>query len=119
MFLYIPATALPKVAILMSYLRVFPKKIIRIQVYAILFLTAGYVIAAFLALLLQCHPIDKFWNVKIPGHCFVVPQLLAIGIFNIAIEILVLLTPIPTLIQWEVGLRTKLLMGGVVATGSM
>ena len=119
MFLYIPATALPKVAILLSYLRVFPKKAIRIKVYAVLFLTIGYVIAAFLALWLQCHPIDKSWNVNIPGQCFAVPQLLAIGTLNIAIDIMVLLTPIPTLIQWEADLRTKILMGGVVATGSM
>ena len=119
MFLYIPASALPKVAILMSYIRVFPNKAIRIKVYAILFLTIGYVIAAFLALWLQCHPIDKSWNVNSPGQCFAVPQLLAIGTLNIAIEILVLLTPISTLVRWEVDLRTKILMGGVFATGSM
>ena len=119
MFLYTPATALPKVSILMSYLRVFPKKNIRIKVYAVLLLTAGYVIAALLALWLECHPIEKSWDLKSPGQCFLLPQLLAIGSCNIAIEILVLLTPMPTLIQWEVGLRMKILIGGLVATSSM
>ena len=102
----------------MSYLRVFPEKNIRIRVYAALSLTAGYVIAALLALWLQCHPIEKSWDVKTPGQCALAPQLLAIGTCNIAIEILVLLTPIPTLIQWKVGLRMKLLIGGLVAIGS-
>ena len=119
MYLYVPATAFPKVAILMSYLRVFPNKNVRVRVYIVFAITIVYVVTTWLALFLQCHPVAKSWKMNIPGHCLLTPTLLANGIFNITIDIMVLLVPVPFLIEWKVTTRVKILTGGVYGIGSL
>lgn len=119
MYLYVPATVFPKVAILMSYLRVFPNKDVRVRVYIVFLTTIVYMVTTYLVLFLQCHPIAKSWDMSIPGHCLLIPPLVANGIFNVTIDIMVLLVPVPFMIEWKVTTRVKLLTGGVYAIGSL
>ncbi|KAF6230668.1 hypothetical protein HO173_011019 [Letharia columbiana] len=118
-FLYVPATALPKLAILVSYLRILPNKNIRISVYAVFFITIGYMVASCLAFLLQCHPVARIWDMVIPGECHVISNFLVNGVFNFAIDIMVLLLPVPVLMEWRVSSRMRALMGSVFAIGSL
>ena len=119
MLLYIPATAIPKIAILLSYLRVFPNKNVRIGAHITIFFTISYVITSFLGLSIRCRPFAKYWDNSIPGSCILVPQILANAIFNVAIDLMVLLVPVRTLIKWNVNWRVKYLMGGMMAIGSL
>lgn len=55
----------------------------------------------------------------IPGECHVISNFLVNGIFNFAIDIMVLLLPVPVLMEWRVSSRMRALMGGVFAIGSL
>lgn len=103
----------------MSYPRVLPNKSVRIGAYTVFAITIVYVIVSCLALLFQCHPIAKLWDMSMPGHCVLIPQWLASGISNVAIDIMVLLVPVPGLMKWEVSTRMKVLAGGAFVVGSL
>lgn len=110
---------MPKIAILMSYLRVFPTKTTRIIVYAIFVMTVAYMVASCWAFWLHCHPLAKFLNTTTPGHCVPIIPMLANSISNVTLDIVLLLASIPMLLKWEVSTRMRFLTGGVFATGSL
>lgn len=102
----------------MCYLRVFPNKKFKIAVYVIFTITVAYIITSWFAFSTQCDPVAKMWNVTIPGHCSPIPKLLANGLFNVTIDVMVLLVPVPMLMEWDAGTRQKCLTGGMFAIGS-
>ena len=53
------------------------------------------------------------------GRCDRVPQFLANTTFNLVIDLAVLLLPLPYLKAWDVDIRTKIMAGGALATGSL
>lgn len=117
--LYVPATALPKIAILISYLRIFPDKGFRVAVYTIMFITLGYMVAICLVLFFHCNPVAKNWNPLLPGHCILLAPYFWNGVLNIITDLMVLLVPVPVLVRWKVPTRRKLIAGGVFATGTL
>lgn len=120
MVIYVPAVALAKVSILIFYLRINPARSFRYQVFFVLFVTIGYMIAICLSLIFECHPIAKFWDPSVEGKCLHVQDLyLANGILNVVTDFLVLLVPIPMLVALHVSTRQKVVLGCVFATGSL
>lgn len=118
--IYVPAVALAKVSILIFYLRINPASSFRYQVFFVLFVTVGYMIAICLALIFECHPIPKFWDPFVEGKCVHVQDLyLANGILNVVTDFLVLLVPVPMLWALHVSSRQKFVLGGIFATGSL
>lgn len=117
--LYIPATALPKVAILISYLRIFTDKSSRLAGYTVLCITFGYMIAFCLVFAFHCQPTAKSWNLALPGHCILLLPYLWNSILNVATDCMVLFLPIPMLLRWKAPTRRKLATGGVFATGTL
>ncbi|KAL8877571.1 MAG: hypothetical protein Q9198_004436 [Flavoplaca austrocitrina] len=115
-----PAVALPKVAILVFYLRVNPTQPFRYSVFAVLFITLGYMIALCLALFFQCQPIAKFWNPLLEGQCLNQEDLfLWNSILNVFADFLVLILPIPMLRKLQVGMRQKWIIGLLFGIGSL
>ena len=94
-------------------------KNIRIGTYAVLVTTIAYTIAFCLALLLQCHPAAKVWDMTMIGRCVLIPRFLANNIFNVVVDLVVLLLPLPYLKAWHVDTRTKIMAGAALATGSL
>ena len=117
--IYVPATALPKVAILIHYLRIYPEKNFRIVVYTVLSVTVGYMIAICLVLIFRCHPLAKNWNPTLPGHCILLLPYVWNGILNVMTDLMVILVPVPRLVAWKVTLRRKLVISVMLATGSL
>ena len=115
-----PAVALPKVAILVFYLRVNPTQPFRYSVFAVLFITIGYMIALCLALFFQCQPIAKSWNPLLKGQCLNQEDLfLWNSILNVFADFLVLILPIPMLRKLQVGMRQKWIIALLFGVGSL
>lgn len=117
--IYVPAVSLPKVSILLFYLRLNPTKNFRYSTYAVIFLTMAYLTSLLLVQLFACQPVKKLWQPLIDGKCINEdPVYLVIPIAGTLLDIMVLLLPIPMLIKLQVNLRTKLLLGAVFAVCS-
>jgi hypothetical protein len=69
--LFVPITALTKVSILLTYLKIFPSNSNKHFCYTMLAFTTMWSFAAFLWALFQCKPIESFWTVsQLPTrHC--------------------------------------------------
>ncbi|KAL8851457.1 MAG: hypothetical protein Q9221_003636 [Calogaya cf. arnoldii] len=111
---YVPAVALPKISILLFYLRLNPSKGFRYSTFAVMAITFSWMISAILAQILQCSPVPKLWNPTIPGTCINPnPLYLSNSIINTLIDFLVLLLPIPMIVRLQVNTRTKLVLGAI------
>ena len=53
------------------------------------------------------------------GRCVRVPQFLANTIFNVVVDLAILLLPLPYLKEWDADIRTKIMAGAALATGSL
>lgn len=116
----VPAVSLPKIAILMFYLRLNPTRGFRYSTYAVLFITWSYLISFMLLQIFGCTPIDKFWKPLKSGKCINKgPVYLAIPITNMIIDILILLLPINMLVKLQVGKRTKIVLAAIFAFSSV
>ncbi|KAL8648494.1 MAG: hypothetical protein Q9226_005971 [Calogaya cf. arnoldii] len=114
-----PASALPKIAILIYFLRLNPKRSFRFGTLAVLFLTLAYMISFLLVQVFQCRPVEKWWKPLIAGKCTdITPVYIAVPVVNMCIDIFILLLPIPMLIQLQVNMRTKLALSAIFAVSS-
>ncbi|KAL8754929.1 MAG: hypothetical protein Q9199_003991 [Rusavskia elegans] len=112
--LYIPAVGLPKISILLFYLRLNPSRGFRYGTFAVMAITTAYMISAILAQLLQCNLVRKFWTPTIPGTCINTnPLYLSNSIINTVIDFLVLLLPVPMIVRLQVNTRTKLVLAAI------
>ena len=117
--LYSPATGLPKIAILIFYLRINPSHAFRISTFIVMGLTFAYILGIFLVQLFACHPIEKLWKPLIPGTCINERSiLLAIPIIDTVLNVFTLCLPIPMLIKLRMGIRTKLALMASLSVGS-
>lgn len=113
------AVCLPKVSILILYIRVFtmPFFITAARVTGVLILLLG--LATVLGALLQCRPFAYNWDQTIPGgHCG--DQVLSFkitGAFNVTLDVLVLLLPMPYLCTLEMALYRKIILVLTFAAG--
>ena len=112
--LYLPAIALPKVSILLFYLRLNPSRRFRYCTIGVICITFGYMISVILAQLLPCRPVRKYWAPLTPGTCIDTnPLYLANSIINTTIDLVVLVLPIPMIVKLQVNRRTKLVLAGI------
>ena len=111
--LYLSIIALTKLSILCFYLRIFPNKMFRQLVFAVMaWVTVSGLIFIFLQVF-QCTPISfnwEGWRGEYGAHrCFNVNKLVftAAG-FSIAQDVVILLMPLPLLAQLQTSWRVKL-----------
>lgn len=61
---------LTKTSICLLYLRIFGHaKIFRRTVYCVMAFVLSYAVASIVATLIECTPLSRIWNKKIPGTC--------------------------------------------------
>ena len=65
--LNVPSASLPKIAILMFYLRLNPEPSFRYDTMIVLALTWSYLISFELTQMFGCSPPQKLWKPRIPG----------------------------------------------------
>ena len=101
--LYLPSAALPKITVLCLYLRVFVRRDARMTCFCLLGFVAATWIAYLLAAVLQCKPLAYKWDRTIPGgRCFNIEAFYkTTSVPNILTDLIILVLPIPTVINLE------------------
>ncbi|RMZ21019.1 hypothetical protein D0859_14973 [Hortaea werneckii] len=122
--LYIGVLSATKLSIIFLYLRVFPSVLshsFRWWCIGFMALTVAYWVSLSITIIAACSPVSYSWNRWDPGehsgHCIDVNA----GIFagagiNIALDLAILLLPVPKLLKLEVSWPRKI---GILATFSM
>lgn len=107
-----------KSSILFLYLRISPCTGFRNVVLGhMLLCTAGGVVASIISLL-QCTPIAKTWNARLPGECFDQYTLFqGVVIFNLVTNIMIIFLPMPTIWHLRLPLRQRILVLSVFSIG--
>ncbi|KAK4631131.1 Satratoxin biosynthesis SC1 cluster protein 4 [Fulvia fulva] len=112
--MYLVALPAVKIAILLTYLRIFQQKNFRMLVYGALGLNAAYAIIFVLVTAFQCTPINlawHHWDNAHPGRCNNVnAQSWSSAAINIVLDIIVVALPMPMLWRMELNKRKKALV---------
>lgn len=119
--LYLPSAALPKFTVLCFYLRVFTRRDARMTCYCLLGFVAATWIAYLLAAVLQCKPLAYKWDRTIPGgRCFDIEAFYkTTSMPNILTDLIMLVLPIPTVINLQTSKVQKVECLLVFMIGSM
>ena len=120
-WLFFTSVAIPKISILLLYLRIFTTRGARITCYVTIGVIVANWIAYVLAATFQCTPVAYQWDKKIPdGHCFDISAFYkSSSVPNIATDLVVLMLPIPTVLALKASLIRKLGLMFVFLTGSV
>jgi hypothetical protein len=114
-FIYMVGITLPKVALLILYLKVFADRKVIIATWVVMCLLIGLCFSSVVALFAICQPFAYNWNKSIPGgHCGnFMAAYKYISIPNIVSDVAILLLPIPSL--WSLNM-SRWKKAGVFAT---
>ncbi|KAK3326898.1 hypothetical protein B0H66DRAFT_638090 [Apodospora peruviana] len=109
---YAAATAVTKLSIITSYLRIFPDAVLRKLLYATAALVIGIGISAIFATVFQCWPVQAAWDFSIESRqCFPFLHFLyanaAISIFT---DLLLVVAPLPYFWSLKLPIRQKLVI---------
>ena len=119
-FLFNVALILPKLSALFFYWRVFglANKPFRWTSSATFALGVSWIISAIPTITWSCVPISKFWNREQHGHCInVYAWFLVSGAYDILIDLIVLLLPIPMVWNLQMARKRKVLVAGAFVCG--
>lgn len=118
---YITALALTKVSILFFYLKVFPKRSFRICTWVLISLNLVYAITFDLLLIFQCQPLEgawKQWDGEFETQCISINVLgWSAAAINIALDVAVIVLPLPELFGLSLSLRKRLQIIAMFAVG--
>jgi hypothetical protein len=83
-------------------------------------ISTAWFIAAEVASLLMCIPIDSFWHRMTPSRCLNFNLFsLIIGIFDIVIDTAILILPVRAVLSLQMPTRTKVLVSGIFLLGGL
>lgn len=87
--------------------------------YVAMTLTAAYIITIILETLLICRPFAYFWDKSIHGTCGneVITYLTA-GIFNLIIDVIIVILPMPMLWGLQMPMAKKIALTGIFGIGA-
>lgn len=119
---YFISSAFSKLCFLFMFLRIFPAQRTRKFVYAGIVLSVIFPIAFGLPMTFACKPISAVWtswDMETPyDHC--INQSIfwfVAAAYNIAVDVYIVLIPIPELIKLNLSLRKKLMLVAIFSTG--
>ncbi|KUI59168.1 hypothetical protein VP1G_06434 [Cytospora mali] len=120
--LYIAGMSFVKVALLVFYLRLDPRRPMRLSLYVFIGGLTAFNIISFFILAFSCTPPAMFWGDQVPGGKCMAPESQLMfynvnGILNIIIDLGIYLVPIPMLWAIKMPLRQKLGVIGIFALG--
>ncbi|KAF2163705.1 hypothetical protein M409DRAFT_68300 [Zasmidium cellare ATCC 36951] len=112
--LYLTALPTIKIAILCTYLRIFPTRTFRVVVFVAIGFNVAYAITFIIITIFQCNPVSlawTHWDETHPGTCNNVnAQSWASAIINIVLDLVVVGLPMPVLWNMNLNTRKKLLV---------
>ncbi|KAK7427173.1 hypothetical protein QQZ08_006286 [Neonectria magnoliae] len=110
--------AFSKLSVLAFYLRISPDRVIRRAVHSLIALVCAYTLAYVLLIIFRCQPISSGWDLTVKGKCVnsIIPMM-TLSIFNIVIDLFILVLPIRIVIPLQIPLRQKISLALLFATG--
>jgi hypothetical protein len=123
--LYLWSSSLTKLSLLYFYQRIFTTTHLRRFVQGCIYFVMLYFAACFFTLLFECRPLTLYW------HILVLPQgtggvcvdegniLLAAGLLNVFIDVVILILPIPTVLKLHIRWLQKLQVLAVFMAGTL
>ena len=120
-WLYLTSNLLPKVSVVLLYLRVFTNKASRMACYGLLVFLVAVWMSFVVAASLQCFPAEFQWNKKIPGgHCFNIQAYYeSTSLPNIFSDLVIATLPLPTIAKLQTSWSRKVGLVFVFLAGSM
>lgn len=110
-----------KLSLVCFILRVFPDERFRRICYGVMALVAGYGISFVTATALQCWPVEYAWEQVDDAHqgtCNNIHvQAWLAAIFNIILDVILLVLPLHSLWKLQMGLKKKLLIMAMFSLG--
>ena len=101
------------------YIRVFPTRCFRIAGYTAHGFNAAFFVSTVLAACLICRPLDFSWDKSVAGgKCGDQVRLdLFIGVFNLLLDITVVILPMPVLWGLQMARSKKVILSGMFSLG--
>ena len=119
-FIYLATVALPKLALLTIYLSIFIQKPLRMACWFVGAVVICNWFAATVAGLRACIPLNLLWNPTPGGHCFDLNSWFRWSSFaNILSDVVMLILPIPLVLNLQVSKGLKLGLLVTFLLGSM
>ncbi|KAB5511462.1 hypothetical protein GE09DRAFT_1164819 [Coniochaeta sp. 2T2.1] len=107
-----------KICFLLHYLRIFPLENIRKACFVLLATVVVWGSLQLPLLIFQCRPISAFWDKTIESTCFpMAPQWYTHAVGNIAIDIAILILPLPVLKTLTLPMAEKICLLGIFSLG--
>ncbi|KAL1999643.1 hypothetical protein VTN02DRAFT_4222 [Thermoascus thermophilus] len=117
-FTYFVLTPTVKISFVCFYRRVFTTSKFHRVTFALNCLMATWSAGIFLSCALQCRPLRAYWDRSIDGHCFNGDLFIIVNQgFNVAMDFIILLLPIPMIWSLQRSWQDKLALNGVFAVG--
>ncbi|KAI2464576.1 hypothetical protein F4781DRAFT_425462 [Annulohypoxylon bovei var. microspora] len=119
--IYITALAMTKISILFFYLKVFPKRSFRICAWSLICINLLYALTYDFLLIFQCNPISgawQSWDGEFESKCISINILgWSAAALNIALDLAVIILPLPALFGLSLSLRKRLQIMAMFAVG--
>jgi hypothetical protein len=106
-YLFDAGTAIAKSSALFFYTRVFStaNRWLKYSIWLAHAMNVTWLLGIILSVIFECTPIEKAWNVAVPGKCVNTQALwLGSGITSLVIDVFILLMPVPGL--WRLQMKT-------------
>lgn len=102
----------------MIFARIFCVRSFRIAAYTTTALSVIWAVATILMILVVCRPLEHFWNPSSPGECGdLVTTLIVFGVLDVAIDVVILLLPIPMVWKLQMPFANKIGLAAIFAMG--
>ena len=115
------AVFLIRASILVLYIRIFRTKSFRITCYVVHGINFAFFVSTILSTVLICQPFAYTWDKTIPGgRCGDQKSLeLYLGIFNLFLDVCLVVLPMPVLWGLQMALNKKLMLSSMFGLGIM
>ncbi|KAL2047481.1 hypothetical protein ABVK25_011465 [Lepraria finkii] len=111
-----------KLSILLFYLRIFPQRSFHILVWILFGINAFWGFAYALVYIFQCIPVEQVWTTLVgePGRrCWGPAANQTFAISSIILDVMILITPIPSIWKLQMPIRQKFIVTGIFLLGTV
>ncbi|KAI9711780.1 MAG: hypothetical protein M1820_001925 [Bogoriella megaspora] len=117
--LWAATTSIVKISVLLLYLRIFSKlRYMRIAAWTLIAFCALWGTAIIITGILQCRPVQRFWDPFVPGQCFDSRLLFIISTgISVATDVIVLVLPLHGIWGLQMPTSQKFQISGIFLLG--
>lgn len=117
-YIFDTGTAVSKSSALFFYARIFSISKFKYALWVVHAMNVGWLVGILISVTFMCNPIQKAWDVFLPGTCLNTGRLwLGSGLVSLIIDVIILVMPLPML--WKLKMKTirRIQISGVFICG--